>query len=85
MESTQQFFKQSLGEVAFVPEQFAKESAKQLGDRLAVIDIPRCQDQIEQFSAVIENQPVDVFPRSASQVESMNEIPVQVPKHGVLK
>lgn len=56
IERAQQFVSQCFGDIAFIGEEFAKEFPNHLGNRLAIVDIARRKQQIEQLAAIIENQ-----------------------------
>ena len=47
IEGAQQFFRQLLGKVAFIGKQFAEEFSDHLGNGLTIIDLDRCEHQIE--------------------------------------
>jgi len=56
VEGPEQFFTQLPGNVAFIGKQLAKQFSNHLGNGLAIIDIARCEQEIEQLASVIEDQ-----------------------------
>jgi hypothetical protein len=51
-----QWFEKSLGQIALVAEQLAKQALNQLGDRTMIIAVTSTQTARQQFSAVIGHQ-----------------------------
>ena len=56
IEGSQQIVVQRLREIAFVSEDLAEQLCDQVRNRFAVIHITRREQDIEQFTAVIEDQ-----------------------------
>ena len=52
----QELLGQGLGEIAFIPKEFANESCGQLGNGTPIIDVAGCETKGQQLALVIDDQ-----------------------------
>ena len=52
----QQLLGQRLGEIAFIAKEFAHQTCGELGNRMPIIDVARCEAKGQQLALVVDDQ-----------------------------